>query len=151
MNDNMFFDYSLSDGYTGEYFEQYHPGDAGYDLRFFDTSKDSVTIPPHTTVRVKTGIRLQIPNGYVGIIKDRSSTALRNLECKAGVIDSGYRGEVILIMYNRSPCEPQTLRIHDRVAQIVILPCLTLSPRYKESLDETARGEKGFGSTGIKE
>lgn len=129
---------------------------AGYDL-FVEriepnnAAKDgSVRIKKGETVKVHTGIAMSIPKGYFGAIFARSGLAvksgLRPANC-VGVIDSDYRGEIIVALHNDSG-KTQFVRYGDRVAQIVILPCVDIEFNEVKSLDETMRGEGGFGSTG---
>lgn len=91
----------------------------------------------------KTGIAVEIPEGYVGIIVPRSSTGIKGYTIKntIGVIDSDYRGEIKLHLF-----VPVTQKI--RVAQMLIMPCPQFNIEFVESLSETDRGEGGFGSTG---
>ncbi|MCD6521778.1 dUTP diphosphatase [Candidatus Calescamantes bacterium] len=122
-----------------------HPFDAGVDLR----SRVDITIPPGERRLVPTGIKIAIPPGYAGIIKDRSGLALREgLHTLAGVIDSGYRGEVGVILLN-SGKEEVKIKKGERIAQLLVIPCMVV--KWEEGdLEETARGEKGWGSTGKK-
>ena len=120
---------------------------AGYDIY----SHDEVSIKPGETVKVSSGIAVSLPKGYFGAVFARSGLALkqglRPANC-VGVIDSDYRGEVIVALHNDSDTERQVTK-GERIAQLVIIPCFT--PELEESgdLDETHRGEGGFGSTGI--
>ena len=93
----------------------------------------------------KTGIAVEIPEGYVGIIVPRSSTGIKGYTIKntIGVIDSDYRGEIKLHLF-----VPVTQKI--RIAQMLIMPCPQFNIEFVESLSETDRGEGGFGSTGVK-
>lgn len=129
------------------YFEQHHTGDAGYDLKFVSDAEELI-IPPQSTVRIHTGVKVAIPLGYFGLIKDRSSMALKGLECKGGVIDAGYRGELVCIAFNRSPHTPITVTKYERIAQLLVLPCAGGEPDHLEELPNTSRGTGGFGSTG---
>ena len=110
----------------------------------------SVTIAPGQTAFIPTGIALEVPRGCAGLIYARSGMACkRDLAPanKVGVIDSDYRGEIIVALHNHGN-QPQTVENGERVAQFVITPVLT--PVYEESadLDDTLRGTGGFGSTG---
>ncbi len=122
---------------------------AGYDLRAC-TGRGSVTIMPHTTEMIGTGLSIEIPEGYFGAIFARSGLAskqgLRPANC-VGVCDSDYRGEYITPLYNDSN-EPRTINDGDRIAQLVIMPYLSVSFQESDELDETGRGAGGFGSTG---
>lgn len=110
------------------------------------------TIEPHQTVLVPTGICLEIPAGWAGLIYARSGLATkRNLAPanKVGVIDSDYRGEVMVSLHNHGTV-PQTIDPGERIAQMVITPYLTAQFFEAEELSDTVRGEGGFGSTGTK-
>ena len=121
---------------------------AGADL--YACLEAAVTIAPHQTVMVPTGLALEVPVGCAGLIYARSSMgAKRGLAPanKVGVIDSDYRGEVMVALHNHSTV-PQTVEHGERVAQLLITPVLT--PAYEEAseLSDTVRGVGGFGSTG---
>lgn len=120
-----------------------HADDAGMDLY----SLEDVTLEPGHGKVTKTGIALAIPEGYVGLVADRSSMAKKGIKTSGGVIDAGYRGEVHIVLWNISG-EAVHLRRHERIAQMLILPVITPAVKEVETLDQTARGEKGFGSTG---
>lgn len=121
---------------------------AGYDLRA--DSDHAVTIPAHETVMVDTGLSMAIPDGYFGAIFARSGLAakrqLRPGNC-VGVIDSDYRGPIIVALHNDSE-EDRVIDPYERIAQIVIMPYLAVEFSEVENLDDTARGDGGFGSTG---
>jgi dUTP pyrophosphatase len=121
---------------------------AGYDLRACLDAP--VTIPPHETVRVGTGLAIAVPEGWFGAVFARSGLAtkqgLRPSNC-VGVCDSDYRGEYIVPLYNDSDL-PRTVAPGDRIAQLVILPHMTAQFEAADELPETARGVGGFGSTG---
>lgn len=109
-----------------------------------------VSIPPASSFFVHTGIALEIPSGHVGLIFARSGLSCkRDLAPanKVGVIDSDYRGEIIVCLHNHG-FSPQTIAPNDRIAQIIILPIPPISYVLKDSLSSTDRAEKGFGSTG---
>ena len=121
---------------------------AGADL--YACLEEPVTIGPGETYWVSTGIALEVPVGCAGLVYARSSLgAKRGLAPanKVGVVDSDYRGEVRVVLFNHSP-EPQTIMPGERVAQFVITPVVT--PQYVEAeeLLDTDRGAGGFGSTG---
>ena len=121
---------------------------AGADLY----SIEAVTIPAHKTVLVHTGIAMQIPDGYVGLIYARSGLATkRNLAPanKVGVIDSDYRGEIMVSLHNHSD-EEQSIEKSERIAQIVFTPYVSADFETVDELTDTVRGEGGFGSTGKK-
>jgi dUTP pyrophosphatase len=85
---------------------------------------------------------------HVGLIRDRSGLALTGLTTRAGVIDPDYRGEIKVLVYNESP-NVQQIRVGNRIAQLLILPCEQHQLEEADDLDTTVRGENGFGSTGI--
>ena len=121
---------------------------AGADL-CADTEK-GIVIKPGQTVFVKTGIALEIPTGYVGLIYARSSSACKRGLApanKVGVIDSDYRGEIMVALLNHSDSE-QVIEPNERIAQIVITPYLSVDFLEADSLSDTTRGDGGFGSTG---
>ena len=122
---------------------------AGSDL-YACTGRGSVTIAPHTTEGIGTGLSIEIPEGYFGAVFARSGLAskqgLRPANC-VGVCDSDYRGEYIVMLYNDSD-SPRTVLDGDRIAQLVVLPYLTVEFEEAEALSETGRGAGGFGSTG---
>ncbi|MBQ9414355.1 MAG: dUTP diphosphatase [Clostridia bacterium] len=122
---------------------------AGADI-YACTQGEAVTIAPHTTALIHTGIALAIPDGLVGLVYARSGIASkRDLAPanKVGVIDSDYRGELMVALHNHGE-KPQTVEDGERIAQMVITPYITASFEPAESLDGTERGEGGFGSTG---
>lgn len=125
---------------------------AGLDLCAVLKNGARARIPAGKTVKIGTGIAVEIPDGYFGAVFARSGMAtnrgLRPSNC-VGVIDSDYRGEVIVALHNDSDkCE--TIHHGDRVAQLVILPYLAVKMNEVDELSETGRGAGGFGSTGIK-
>ena len=104
------------------------------------------------TKLIHTGIAMQIPDGYVGLIYARSGLASKRGLApanKVGVIDSDYRGEIMVALHNHSAVT-QSVENAERIAQIVIAPYLTAEFSETDTLDETVRGEGGFGSTGKK-
>lgn len=122
---------------------------AGYDL-YAHIPRQSETIPAGETKVIGTGIAMEIPTGYVGLVFARSGLAtkraLRPANC-VGVIDSDYRGEIGVALHNDGKVA-QAIHIQDRIAQIVIVPYLSVEFEETENLDETERGSGGFGSTG---
>ena len=122
---------------------------AGYDL-FACLPEGEITLQPGETRRISLGLALALPEGYFGAVFARSGLAtrqgLRPANC-VGVVDSDYRGENMVPLHNDSAV-PQTIRHGDRVAQMVVLPYLAVDFAEVEELDETERGEGGFGSTG---
>ena len=130
----------------GAEFSPPRQGDAGYDL----VAIEDHTLAPLERAAIKTGLHVEIPAGCVGIVKDRSSLALRGLHCLAGVIDSAYRGEIHVILVNLG-AETCHINAGQRIAQLLILGVVTPAIETVPSLDSlssTARGSGGFGSTG---
>lgn len=123
---------------------------AGFDLYACADDYFEATIYPHETFKVGTGLAMGIPEGYYGAIYARSGLAtkqgLRPANC-VGVIDSDYRGEIVVALHNDSN-DPQTYHNGDRIAQLIIQPCLDVEYKVVENLDETERGDGGFGHTG---
>lgn len=121
---------------------------AGYDL-YADTDH-CIEIAPHETVMVGTGLSMEIPDGYFGAIFARSGLAakrqLRPGNC-VGVIDSDYRGPVTVALHNDSD-ETKTIDPYERIAQLVVMPFLTVTFEETDELNDTDRGNGGFGSTG---
>ena len=124
---------------------------AGYDL-YADITEDFVEIAPHSTVKIPTGVAMAIPDGYFGGIFARSGLCSREglRPCQGvAVIDQDYRGEIIVPIHN----DTDTVRFinkHDRIAQLVIIPYLTVHFKEVDKLNTTSRGTGGFGSTGTK-
>ena len=120
-----------------------HPGeDIGYDLY----SSEDVTLSARGAAGVHTGIAIEFVPTAGGIVKTRSGMAKKRLMCNAGVIDAGYRGEVIVLMENLSN-EPYAIRKGDKIAQLLQHPFLA-SEVIEDELSEAARDAKGFGSSG---
>ena len=121
---------------------------AGADL--YACLEEAVTIGPGETVFVPTGIALEVPVGCAGLIYARSGLACKRGLApanKVGVVDSDYRGEVIVALHNHGK-EAQTIENGERVAQFVITPVLTPAYEAAEDLSDTSRDQGGFGSTG---
>lgn len=111
-----------------------------------------VTVQPHATVVIPTGLALELPVGYAGLIYARSGLATKKGLApanKVGVVDCDYRGEVKVALHNHSDI-PQTVAVGERVAQLVITPYITAEFVAADELSATARGAGGFGSTGSK-
>ncbi len=122
---------------------------AGADLYNLD---EAITIEPHKTVLVHTGIATEIPEGYCGLIFARSGLATKRSLApanKVGVIDADYRGEIMVSLHNHSEI-PQTIEAGERIAQLAIVPFLKAEYELSDELSDTVRGIGGFGSTGTK-
>lgn len=120
---------------------------AGADLY---STEEKTAIPPHKTVFIGTGLAMEIPQGYVGLIFARSGLACKRSLApanKVGVIDADYRGEIKVALHNHSD-EEQIIEEGERVAQLTILPYITAQYEEVETLEDTVRGAGGFGSTG---
>lgn len=121
---------------------------AGADL--YACLDETVTIAPGETALIPTGIAMELPAGLVGLVYARSGMATKRGLApanKVGVIDSDYRGEILVALYNHGTVH-QTVQPGERVAQLVIAPYVTARFEETESLSDTARGAGGFGSTG---
>jgi dUTP pyrophosphatase len=120
-----------------------HPGeDIGYDLY----SSEDLTIDAHGAAGIHTGIAIEFEPAAGAIVKTRSGLAKKRLMCNAGVIDAGYRGEIIVLMENLCD-QPHTIRKGDKIAQLLEHPFLA-GEVVEAELSDAARGSKGFGSTG---
>ena len=125
------------------------PFAAGADL-YACTEDAAVVIEPHQTAFIPTGLSIEIPDGYAGLVYARSGIACKRGLApanKVGVIDSDYRGEIMVVLHNHSD-QPQQIANRERVPQLVITPKLPAYFTEAETLEETDRGEGGFGSTG---
>jgi len=123
-----------------------HETDAGADLR----AAEDYIIRPHTAELVDTGIRVAIPRGYFGMVVSRSGHGKHRISLanRVGIIDSDYRGNIMVRLENLGDADFVIKRL-DRVAQLVLIPCLLPDFVLSDELDETARGTGGFGSTGV--
>jgi dUTP pyrophosphatase len=124
-----------------------HPGDAGLDLR----SVADVKVAPGERVMVPTGVAVAIPGRHAGLVLPRSGLAAKQgltLANAPGLIDAGYRGEVICAVVNLDQSTPVAIAKGDRIAQLVIVEVPDVAPVWAETLPESARGDGGFGSTG---
>lgn len=131
-----------------------HEADAGYDLYASDSDfveNEKIVIPPLQSKMIKTGIAMAIPDTYVGLVFGRSGLGIKQglapRNC-VGVIDSNYRGEIMVCLHNDNEKESKEVAIGDRIAQIVVVPYLKYDMHVVDELDETDRGEKGLGSSG---
>jgi len=124
-----------------------HPGDAGLDLR----SLVDVDVAPGARVPVPTGLAVAIPAGHAGLVLPRSGLASKQgltLANSPGLIDAGYRGEIVCTVVNLDPTHAVRIGRGDRIAQLVIVALPAVEPGWAEYLPETVRGDGGFGSTG---
>ena len=123
---------------------------AGADL--YNLDGVDVEIAPHTTVMVKLGFQIEIPDGYAGLIFARSGLASKRGIApanKVGVVDSDYRGDCMVALHNHTD-KPVTVEGGERIAQLCIVPYLKADFEEADELSETERGGGGFGSTGRK-
>lgn len=124
-----------------------HEGDAGLDLY----ACEAAHIGPGERWSVGTGVGVEIPEGHAGLVLPRSGLARDHgiaLVNAPGLIDSGYRGELRVLLLNTDPAETFRVEPGDRIAQLVLTPIATPEPVEAESLNESARGQGGFGSSG---
>jgi dUTP pyrophosphatase len=126
-----------------------HPGeDLGYDL----FALEGALLAPRATVKVRTGISVEARHPTTGaplglLVRDRSSMAARGVATTAGVIDAGYRGEILVLMTNLTDAAVE-LKAGEKIAQMIPVPVLTGPVQEVETLEDSARAEKGFGSSG---
>jgi dUTP pyrophosphatase len=122
-------------------------GDAGLDL----LAAEDASLEPGDRAAIPTGIAVSIPGGYAGFVHARSGRALKEglaLVNAPGLIDSGYRGEIKVIVVNLDPRSTIDIRRGDKIAQLVVQPVATVDPVIVDELPPSERGEGGFGSTG---
>lgn len=126
-----------------------HPGeDLGYDL----FTLEGVVLEARATVRVRTGIAVEARHPETGaplglLVRDRSSMAARGIATTGGVIDAGYRGEILVLMTNLGEAKVE-LKAGEKIAQMIPVPVLTGLVQEVENLEDSARAAKGFGSSG---
>jgi len=118
-----------------------HPGDAGLDL-FSVADRE---LAPGEVFAVPTGVQIAVPPGHVGLVWDKSGISLKGVHRLAGVIDAGYRGEIQVVMINLGGT-PFAIRKGMKIAQMLVQPVTVIE---SDALDDTSRGEGGFGSTGL--
>ena len=126
------------------------PYSAGADL--YACLDEAVTVMPGETVLIPTGLSMELPENHAGLVYARSGLATKKGLApanKVGVIDSDYRGQVLVSLLNHSP-EAQTVTSGERIAQLVVTPVVSCDFVESETLSDTSRGEGGFGSTGSK-
>ena len=121
-----------------------HPGDAGLDL-FSVADRE---LAPGEVFAVPTGVQVAVPPGHVGLVWDKSGISLQGVHRLAGVIDAGYRGEIQVVMINLGGT-PFAIRKGMKIAQMLVQPVTSVTVVESDALDDTSRGEGGFGSTGL--
>jgi dUTP pyrophosphatase len=124
-----------------------HPGDAGADL----VATEDVVLASGERATVGTGLKLALPNGYVGFVVPRSGLAMKHgitIVNSPGTVDAGYRGEVRVTLLNTDAREPYAIAVGDRIAQLIVMAVPTVRFVEVERLPGSDRGEGGFGSTG---
>jgi dUTP pyrophosphatase len=124
--------------------ESAHAADAGYDL----LTPTDCYIPAGSFGIIDTGVHMAIPEGYVGFLKSKSGLNVRDHLTGEGVIDSGYTGSIVVKLYNHGKYDGKKFCRGDKVIQIVLLPIIKPDIEIVDSLEETERGDNGFGSTG---
>jgi dUTP pyrophosphatase len=121
-------------------------GDAAFDLR---SAEEKIVKAGHKEL-VKTALRIAVPEGYCGLIWDRSGLAAKNgIHCLAGVLDSGYRGEIVVVLHNLGK-EDFLIEKNMRIAQMLIQPVDAATLTEVDELEDTERSSGGFGHTGLK-
>jgi dUTP pyrophosphatase len=124
-----------------------HEGDAGLDL----CAAEPAHLGPGERWSVPTGVAVEIPDGHAGLVLPRSGLAREHgiaLVNSPGLIDSGYRGEIRVLLLNTDPAEVYRVAPGDRIAQLVVVPIAAPEPVEAEALAESSRGDGGFGSSG---
>ena len=124
-----------------------HPGDAGLDLH---AAEEAMIGPSGGRASVGTGLAVEIPPGHAGLVLPRSGLAAKHgiaLVNAPGLIDSGYRGEIRVLLLNTDPGEPLEIEVGDRIAQLLVVPFVEAEP-IDAQLSTSERGEGGFGSSG---
>jgi len=122
-----------------------HPTDAGWDLKA--RLEGPILIEPGTVVQVPAGLAVEIPDGYVGDIRPRSGLTKKGIVAQYGTVDAPYRGEILVNIANISR-EAYELLPYERMAQLVILPVFLENLEVADTLSDTERGDRGFGSSG---
>jgi len=119
------------------------PDDAGLDI----FTPDMLIIKPHKSVKVDTGVHVEIPKGYVGFLKSKSGLNVKRNLIGEGVIDSGYTGSIVVKLYNLGE-DIVLINAGEKIIQLVLLPIITPELEVVDELEATERGTGGFGSTG---
>lgn len=120
-----------------------HPEDAGFDLM----ARESQIVLEQGSAIFDTGVHIEIPQGYVGFLKSKSGLNVKHGITSEGVVDAGYTGSICVKLYNNALI-PYLVKKGDKISQLVILPICSDELEVVDSLDETARGNNGFGSSG---
>lgn len=120
-----------------------HEADAGLDIY---AATDGV-VPSGRSCIFDTGVHAEIPSGYVGMLKSKSGLNCKHGLVSEGVIDAGYTGSIVVKLYNHGS-SPYTVKVGEKISQLVILPIITPEPEVVDSFADTERGTGGFGSTG---
>lgn len=120
-----------------------HESDAGMDIRLIE----DITLPPHVPTKIRSGLAVEIPLGYVGLLWDKSSIGAMGVKTLGGVVDAEYRGEIFIVLVNMTD-EAISFPSGRKIVQLLIQKCEQPSVEYVEELSSTSRGESGFGSTG---
>ena len=124
--------------------ERAHDTDAGLDLK---TPVD-FTVWGHSSAIVDTGVHVQLPHGYFGELLSKSGLNMKHSVTTTGVIDEGYTGSVVVKVYNHGE-DPVFFTKGQKITQLVVIPCVATSLEVVEDLEETDRGDNGFGSSGV--
>ena len=124
--------------------ERAHSDDAGMDLK----TPHDVIVPAKGSAVIDTGVHIEIPKGYVGMLKSKSGLNVKYNLVSEGVIDSGYNGRIVCKLYNLGE-RPAVLLKGSKITQLVILPIFLPSLQVVDHLDDTERGANGFGSSGV--
>ena len=123
--------------------ERAHPEDAGADIR----SPKHVVIWPHSSETIDTGVHVEIPAGYVGMLKSKSGLNIKHDITSEGVVDAGYTGSIRVKLYNNGPTK-YSVEVGDKISQLVIMPIITTPYIQVDEISGGERGDNGFGSTG---
>lgn len=124
--------------------EKAHQADAGYDLR----TPKRVVIHRHDSAKIDVGVHIDIPNGWYGKLESKSGlNAKHHVVCLGGVIDSGYTGSIKVILYNLGE-QDYIFEKGDKIVQLIFMPCGSFSLTHVDELEDTDRGNNGFGSSG---
>lgn len=123
--------------------EKAHDVDAGFDIR---TPKLTI-VPAHSNAIINSGVHMEIPRGYVGMVKSKSGLNVKHDLTAEGVVDSGYTGNIFVKLYNHGDRD-YTFEKGDKITQVVILPIPDVELELTDHFEETERGNNGFGSSG---